>query len=144
MGREPDEVALHHAGPDGLESCSRRDDTYRRRSGGAYRARQSTPGLDPGDSDRPGRNGPGRAASRLRVGPREAPPAMGQGLSYPTRCRTPKLDHSFESYRVRIDIRENDLRLTRQQRHPYALGPITAKTGRAADPAARLAARPGA
>jgi len=69
MGREPVEVALHDAGPDGLKTCSLRDDTHRRRSVGASRARQPTPGLDPVGPDRPGRNGPGRAASRLRVDP---------------------------------------------------------------------------
>jgi len=111
MGREPVEVALHHAGPDGLETRSRRDDTHRRGSAGASRARQTTPGLDPVDPDRPGRNGPGRAASRLRVGPREAPPAMGQGPIYLTRCRTPNLDHSFEGYRVLNETREDDLDL---------------------------------
>jgi len=69
MGREPVEVALHDAGPDGLKTCSLRDDTHRRRPVGASRARQPTPGLDPVGPDRPGRNGPGRAASRLRVDP---------------------------------------------------------------------------
>jgi hypothetical protein len=106
MGREPDEVALHHAGPDGLETCSNRNDTHRRGPAGAFRARGDTPGLEPADSDRPGRFGPGRAATRPQDDPRGASLATDQGLSYPTRCRTPNLDHPCKRYRNQNETRE--------------------------------------
>jgi hypothetical protein len=99
MGRELVEVALHHVGPDGLETRSSRDDTHRRGLAGASRARGVTTGLEPADSGRPGRFGPGRAATRPQDDPRGASLATDQGLSYPTRCRTPYLDHSFKRYR---------------------------------------------